>query len=236
MASEDSQLPSAQIDVLQAGLEACLELPDAKEVDAYTQRMIAATDIYLKKTTDEVSAASVRWRAGKALADAARIYEARGNFQKAASVGEKALGYLGIVTEYRPAVDRIPTALAQLELGQIYADGLDKADKGADYFKKANALFEQIQDGVRARDAALVGTPLAVAAAVCWKKGKKEEGIGMLETAVAFLEKAHEGGFVKDSELWKPYSNLSTMYKGVKDAENAAKYKKLADQYAPAGN
>ncbi|MBR5759622.1 MAG: hypothetical protein IKX88_13610 [Thermoguttaceae bacterium] len=236
MASEDSQLPSAQIDVLQAGLEACLELPDSKEVDAYTQRMIAATDIYLKKTPDEVSAASARWRAGKALANAARIYEARGNFQKAASVGEKALGYLGIVTEYRPAVDRIPTALAQLELGQIYADGLDKADKGAEYFKKANALFEQIQDGVRARDAALVGTPLAVAAAVCWKKGKKEEGIGMLETAVVFLEKAHEGGFVKDSELWKPYSNLSTMYKGVKDAENAAKYKKLADQYAPAGN
>ncbi len=236
MASEDSQLPSAQIDVLQAGLEACFELPDAKEVDAYSQRMIAAADIYLKKTTDEVSAASVRWRAGKALTSAARIYEARGDYKKAASIGEKALDYLKIVTEYRPTVDRVPTALAQLELGQIYVDGLDDADKGAGYFKSANELFEQIQPDVRARDAALIGAPLASASAACWKKGKKEDGLKMLQTAVAFLEKAHEGGFVKDADLWKPYSNLSTMYKGAKDAKNAAKYKKLADLYAPADN
>lgn len=234
MMSEDSQLPTAQIEVLQAGLDVCLEMPDAKEVDAYTQRMIAAADIYLKKAKDEVSAAAVRWRAGKALTNGARIYEARGDSNKAASVGEKALGYLSIVTQYRPPIDRIPTALAQLELGRVYAAGLDDFDKAAAYFDKAAELFEQIQDVVRPRDAALVGTPLAAAATDCWKLGKKEESVDMLESAVTFLEIAYDGGFADDGDLWKLYTNLSTMCRGVKDSANAAKYKKLADQFAPA--
>ncbi len=235
MMSEDSQLPSAQIDVLQAGIDVCLELPDAKEVDAYTQRMIAAADIYLKKALDEVSAASVRWRAGKALTAASRIYEARKDYKKAAELGEKALKYLSVVTEYRPAVDRIPTALAQLELGQVYAIGLNNVDKAMDYFTKANDLFDQIKGSVRARDASLVGIPLATAASACWKKGKKQEGLEMLKNSVAFLEKAHEGGFVKDSDLYVPYSNLSTMSKANKNTADATKYKKLAEKYAPAG-
>lgn len=233
MMSEDSQLPSAQIDVLETGLDVCLELPDSKEVDAYTQRMIASADIYLKKSTDEVSSASVRWRAGKALTNASRIYEARKDYKKSASVGEKALGYLSLVTEYRPAVDRIPTALAQLELGQVYAGGLDDMDKATSYFDKADELFEQIQGVVRSRDASLVGVPLAAAASVCWKKGKKQEGLDMLATAVAFLEKAHEDGFVKDRDLYVPYSNLSTMCKAMKKTDESAKYKKLAEKFAP---
>ena len=233
MMSEESQLPSAQIDVLQSGLEVCLELPDAKEVDAYSQRALAVADIYLKKTLDEVSAASVRWRVGSALLNASRIYEARGDYKKAAELGETALSYLTIVTDYRSQLDRIPTALAQLELGQIYADGLNDLKKASTYFKNATALFTQILPNVRARDASLVGAPLASAAAVCWKKGQKQEGLDMLVAAVAFLEKAKEGGFVKNSDLWKPYSNLSTMYRGMKDANNAAKYKKLADAVAP---
>lgn len=234
MMSEESKLPSAQIDVLHAGLDVCLEMPDAKEVDAYTQRMIASADIYLKKALDEVSAASVRWRAGKALTSASRIYEARKDYKKAAALGEKALAYLSVVTEYRPLVNRIPTALAQLELGQVYAGGLDNIDKATSFFKEANELFTQIQEGVRARDAALVGAPLAKSASVCWKKGKKQEGLEMLKTAVVFLEKAYEGGFVKDSEMFVPYSNLATMSKSLKKTADAAKYKKLADSYAPA--
>ncbi len=232
MLSEESQLPSAQIDVLQAGLDVCLDIPDAAEVDTYAQRVIAATDIYLKKTVDEVSAASVRWRAGQALTNAARIYEERKDYKKAASMGEKGLGYLRLVTEYRPPIDRIPTALAQLHLGKIYASGLDDA-KAEKYFASANELFAQIQEHVRARDAAKVGAPLASAATICWKNGKKEEGRNMLLTAVTFLEKAHSGGFVKDSELYVSYSNLSTMSKGLKDSASAEKYKKLADKYAP---
>ncbi len=232
MTSEESKLPTAQIDVLLAGLDACLELPDAKEVDAYSQRMIAAADIYLKKTTDEVSAASVRWRAGQALAYAARIYEARDENKKAASMGEKALEYLELVTEYRPPVDRVATALAQLQLGKIYLS-LDEQEKAANLFAKVTDLLGQIQDVVRPRDAARMGAPLATVASLRWKEGKKKEAVKMLEFSVAFLEKGGDGGFVKDSDLFVPYSNLSTMCKGLKDSANAAKFKKLAEQHAP---
>ena len=122
--------------------------------------------------------------------------------------------------------------MAQLQLGKIYASGLDDA-KAEKYFTSANELFAQIQEHVRARDAAKVGAPLASAATICWKNGKKEEGRNMLLTAVTFLEKAHSGGFVKDSELYVSYSNLSTMSKGLKDSASAEKYKKLADKFAP---
>ncbi|MBQ9873349.1 MAG: hypothetical protein IJM30_02695 [Thermoguttaceae bacterium] len=233
MASKESQLPSAQIDVLQAGLECCLEMPDAKQVDAYADRAIASADIYLKKTLDEVSAASVRWRIGKALANAARIYESRGDFAKAAKLGEQAVEYLTVVTDYRPPVDRVPTALARLELGQIYADGLKDAKKASAHFGKAVELFEEIKSVVRAKDAAAIGGSLASAAASSWKRGEKQEGLKALVSAVEFLEKAREGGFVSDADMWKPYANLSVMYKGSNDAANAAKYKKLADQVAP---
>ena len=91
----------------------------------------------------------------------------------------------------------------------------------------------QIQDVVRPRDAARMGAPLATVASLRWKEGKKKEAVKMLEFSVAFLEKGGDGGFVKDSDLFVPYSNLSTMCKGLKDSANAAKFKKLAEQHAP---
>ena len=52
-----------------------------------------------------------------------------------------------------------------------------------------------------------------------------------MKNAAFYLEKAHEQGFVKNSNLHVVYSNLSTMSKGLKKTEDSAKYKKLADQY-----
>ena len=63
------------------------------------------------------------------------------------------------------------------------------------------------------------------------KNRKKEKGFDILKNAAFYLEKAHEQGFVKNSNLYVVYSNLSTMSKGLKKTEDSAKYKKLADQY-----
>ena len=70
---EDSQLPTAQIDALETAIDVCLELPDSDKVDNFVQKLKVTTELYLRKTLDEVSAASVRWKAGRALVAASRI-------------------------------------------------------------------------------------------------------------------------------------------------------------------
>ena len=229
---EDSQLPTAQIDVLATAIDVCLELPDSDKVDNYVQKLKVTTELYLRKTLDEVSAASVRWKAGRALVAASRIYEARNDFKQAVSCGTMGLEYLQIVTEYRPATERVPAALDQLQLGVILAKE-GKVDEGLKYFDKANDLVGQVGDNLRARDSARLGAPLVSAASLYWKNGKKDEGVDMLESAVKLLEKGYDGGYTKDENLYVAYSNLSTMCKGLKRTDDANKYKKLAGQYAP---
>ena len=229
---ESSQLPSAQIDVYEAAVNVCLEMPDAQQVDNYVQKARVAAELYLRKTLDEVSAASTRWKVGNALVAASRIYEAREDYKQASTLGVKGLEYLQVVTEYRPLSERTPAALAQLQLGSILIEQ-GKDAEGLAYFDKANALLAQVEGQLKSRDAALVGVPLATVASTYWKKGKKEEGVATLKRAVAFLEKAHESGFVKDENLYVPYSNLATMSRGLKNTADAAKYKKLADQVSP---
>ncbi|MDO5307892.1 MAG: hypothetical protein Q4G03_00125 [Planctomycetia bacterium] len=230
--SEESQLPTAQIDVYQAALEVGLEMPDALQIDSYAQKARASAELYLRKTLDEVSAASVRWRAGNALMNASRIYDARKDSKQAIAAGVKGLEYIQVTTDYRPAVERAIAGLSQLQLGMIYANGGVEAE-AFKLFDQANELFSQIESDLRARDASRVGVPLATVASLYWKNGKREQAVDTLKRAVTFLEKGHEAGYVKDAQLYVPYSNLSTMCKGLKNTADAAKYKALADQYAP---
>lgn len=229
---EASQLPTAQIDVYEAAVNVCLEMPDAQQVDNYVQKARVAAELYLKKTLDEVSAAAVRWKIGNALVAASRIYEAREDYKQATTLGVKGLEYLQIVTEYRPLPERIPTALAQLQLGSILV-GQGKDSEGFAYLDKANEFLAQVEGQLKARDAAIVGAPLATVASTYWKKGKREDGATTLKRAVSFLEKASEAGFIKEENLYVPYSNLATMSKGLRNTDDATKYKQLADQVAP---
>lgn len=229
---QDSQLPTAQIDVLDAAITVCLETPDSEKVDNYVQKMKVSAELYLRKTLDEVSAASVRWKAGRALVAASRIYEARKDSKQAVEACSKGLEYLQVVTEYRPLAERIPAALAQMQLGVLLSkDG--KTDKAFDYLAKATELLGQVENELKARDSSLVGAPLVSVASLYWKGGKKEEGVQILTLATKFLEKARKAGYAKNENLYVAYSNLSTMCKGLKNATDAAKYKKLAEQYAP---
>ncbi len=232
--TDDSQIPTAMIDVYQAALEVGLETPDAPKIDEYAQKIRVAAEIYLRKTKDEVSAASVRWRVGNSLVLASRIYEARKDYKQAGVTGLKALEYLQTVTEYRPVAERTPTILAQLQLGDVLINGLKKDDDAFANFAAAIETLDSIKDELKARDSARVGKPLASVATLYWKKGKKEEGAATMQKAVDFLEKAKDSGYVKDSDLYVPYSNLSTMYKGLKKTAEAVKYKKLAESCAPA--
>ena len=229
---EESQLPTAQIDMLETAINVCLELPDSDKVDNYVQKLKVSVELYLRKTLDEVSAAAVRWKAGRALVAASRVYEIRNNSQQAISCGTKGLEYLQIVTEYRPTLERVPTALAQLQLGTILAKE-GKPEQGFAYFAKARDFIDQVEGELKARDAARVGAPLASAASLYWKNGKKDEGVAALTSAVKLLEKGSEAGFTKDENLYVAYSNLATMCKGLKKTSEAAKYKELADRYAP---
>ena len=226
-----SQLPTAQLDVYVAAADVCLEMPDAEQVENYLQKARVAAELYLRKTLDEVSAAATRWNVGRALVAASRIFEARNDFAQASSFGLKGVEYLQLVTEYRPLPERIPVVSAQLQLGALYL-AANKSAEGFVYLDKANELLKQIDDEIKPRDAAQLGAPLAAVASAYWKSGKREEGVDILKRATRFLEKARDDGRVKDSELFVPYSNLATMSRGMKNAADAEKYKKLAQQCA----
>lgn len=229
---EASQLPTAMIDVYDAGVNVCLEMPDSPQIDNYAQKARVAAELYLRKTIDEVSAASVRWKIGRALVAASRIYDARGDYKNALTYGSKGLDFLRIVTEYRPEMERMEAALAQLQLGVIMTHNGQDA-QGLELFDQANEFFQKVADDLKARDAAKVGVPLATVASTYWKKGRKEDGVATLKTAVRFLETARDAGRVKESDLYVPYSNLATMSKGLQKSSDAAKYKKLAESVAP---
>ncbi len=228
----DSQLPTAQIDVLETAINVCLELPESDKVDNYVQKLKVSTELYLRKTLDEVSAAAVRWKTGRALVAASRIYEVRNKPQQAISCGTKGMEYLQIVTEYRPLIERLPTTLAQLQLGVIQAKEGNTEQAFAN-FEKAHELLDKIENELKARDSAKVGAALVSAASQYWKNGKKDEGVDTLTNAVKFLEKGREAGYTKDENLYVAYSNLATMCKGLKRTSDASKYKALAEQYAP---
>lgn len=227
---EDSQLPSAQLDVLDAAIDVCLEMPDSDKVDNYVQRLKVTAELYLRKTLDEVSAASVRWKVGCALTSASRIYEARGNNEQAISCGSKGAEYLQIATEYRPVEERASAVVAQLQLGVIYANS-ESPDKGFGLFNKSLDLVEQSMDKLKGRDAFRVGSPLVSVASLYWKSGEKEKGAEILAAAVKLLEKGYDDGYGEEENLYVAYSNLSTMCKGLKKMDDSAKYKKLAEQY-----
>ena len=227
---EESQLPSAQLDVLETAITVGLEMPDSERIDSYVQKLKASAELYLRKTLDEVSAASVRWNVGRALVAASRIYEARKEMKVATECCKQGLDFLQIVTEYRELPERVPTAIAQLQLGLLLA-GSDRLDEAFEYWDTACEYVGQIKKDVKGRDSVRIGAPLASVASIYWKNRKKEKGFDILKNAAFYLEKAHEQGFVKNSNLYVVYSNLSTMSKGLKKTEDSAKYKKLADQY-----
>ena len=193
--------------------------------------MKVSAELYLRKTLDEVSAAAVRWKTGRALVAASRIYEVRNKPQQAISCGTKGMEYLQIVTEYRPLIERLPTTLAQLQLGVIQAKESNTEQAFAN-FEKAHELLDKVENELKARDSAKVGAALVSAASQYWKNGKKDEGVDTLTNAVKFLEKGREAGYTKDENLYVAYSNLATMCKGLKRTSDASKYKALADRYA----
>jgi tetratricopeptide (TPR) repeat protein len=229
---EDSQLPTAQIDVLTTAIDVCLEIPDSDRFDNYVQKLTVSAELYLRKSLDEVSAAAVRWKTGRALVAASRIYDARKDAKQAASCASKGLEYISVVTEYRPIAERVPAALAQLQLGVILA-GQGKIDEAFDNFDQARELIAQVADGLKSRDASRVGAPLVSVATLFWKNDQREQGVEALMDAVELLERGREAGYTKDANLYVAYSNLSTMCRGLKRTAEATRYQKLAEQYAP---
>ena len=161
---------------------------------------------------------------------ASRIYEARKEMKAATECCKQGLDYLQVVSEYRELPERVPTAIAQLQLGLLLAES-DRLDEAFEYWDTACEYLDQVKKDVKGRDSVRIGAPLASVASIYWKNRKKEKGLDILKNAAFYLEKAHEQGFVKNSNLHVVYSNLSTMSKGLKKTEDSAKYKKLADQY-----
>ncbi|MBR4105586.1 MAG: hypothetical protein IKK39_16190 [Thermoguttaceae bacterium] len=230
---EKSELASARLEVWRTGLEVGLEMPDATQLDQYARDLRSTVDKYLAKTLDEVSAASARWTAGQALANAAKIFEARKDYQQAIISGRKALEYLEVALQFRPETDRAIVGVLNARLGTDFLNGLKNAKEASAHFAKADALFKKIEGEVKPKDAAEIGAQLAAVGAIYWKSGKKEEGVAMLKRSVAVLARAVEAGVVDKTALYVPYANLATMSKALKNAADAAKYAKLAEACAP---
>lgn len=230
---DESGLASARLDVFETAANVGLELPDAQEIDEYVQAARVETDAFLKKTLDEVSAASARWKTGNALATATRIFEARQDYKQAVVYGLKALEYLEIAMKFRPEIDRVPIGLTQARLGVDFMNGLKNAKEASAYFEKANEYFKAIEKDLRPRDAAEVGARLAAIGTAYWKSGQKEKGVDAMKRGVALLQLAVKDGVVEKAELYVPYANLSTMCKGLDMTAEAAKYAKLAASVAP---
>ena len=230
---EKSDLASARLEVWRTGLEVGLEMPDATQLDQYARDLRSTVDKYLAKTLDEVSAASARWTAGQALATAAKIFEARKDYQQAIISGRKALEYLEVALQFRPETDRAIVGVLNARLGVDFINGLKNAKEASAHFAKADALFEKIEGEVKPKDAAEIGAQLAAVGAIYWKSGKKEEGVATLKRSVAVLARAVEAGVVDKTALYVPYANLATMSKALKNAADAAKYTKLAEACAP---
>ena len=228
-----SELASARLEVWRTGFEVGLEMPDATQLDQYARDLRSTVDKYLAKTLDEVSAASARWTAGQALANAAKIFEARKDYQQAIISGRKALEYLEVALQFRPETDRAIVGVLNARIGADFVNGLKNAKEASTHFAKADALFQKIEGEVKPKDAAEIGTQLAAVGAIYWKSGKKEEGVATLKRSVAVLARAVEAGVVDKTALYVPYANLATMSKALKNAADAAKYTKLAEACAP---
>jgi tetratricopeptide (TPR) repeat protein len=230
---EKSELASARLEVWRTGLEVGLEMPDATQLDQYARDLRSTVDKYLAKTLDEVSAASARWIAGQALANAAKIFEARKDYQQAIISGRKALEYLEVALQFRPEADRAIVGVLNARIGADFLNGLKNAKEASTHLAKADALFQKIEGEVKPKDAAEIGTQLAAVGAIYWKSGKKDEGVATLKRSVAVLARAVEAGVVDKTALYVPYANLATMSKAMKNAADAAKYAKLAEACAP---
>ncbi|MCF0234640.1 MAG: hypothetical protein HUK22_06635, partial [Thermoguttaceae bacterium] len=228
-----SALPTARFDVIKAAAQVGLEIPDAEQLDEYAQAMRSEPDKYLEKTLDEVSAAAVRWKAGCAAADFVKIYEMRKDYKQAIVCGLKGVEYFQLALKFRDNVGKLPLGLLQARLGVDFANGLKNAKEALPRLDAANSLFKAIESDLKPSDAAEVGARLAAAGSAYWKAEKRDEGLDAMRRAVTLIEFAVKEKAADKGALYVPYANLSTMYKGLQKADEAAKYAKLAKGVAP---
>lgn len=216
-------------DVCRTAISVGLDFPDTKEIDKFVQNFDKISQTIVEETKDSLARETFQWKAAQTYIEALRIYEAQENSQKAIACGTKAIELLEAVLVQRSEKDQTVMGQVFYLLGNVKLN-LDNDTKSAiQWFDKANAVFENLEDSFL-DDSGEIAIIMLNSSQFYWKNNQKEKALTIAQNATKLIERSVQNGLADSSELFVPYSNLAIMLKNMNKPEEAKKYAALAEK------